>query len=579
MQVRAPHLGPDAGQRLEDLTPWVAEAVVPPTETTATDGATDDTTSRSEVAARGAGRAGRRRRARPRSSRAPAGPPARGRRAAAPTRTRRPRAARPSGRSRPPEPPDGSPAGGHSTSTVNVPMSATCPADGVATTASPGSSSGRSGNAVPERTHLDLVEHPLEPDPVVRVLVGLHNNVQRPDPAGRRRTSAPRGRRRRRRRRAAARPSLDQDRVALADVDRRDHQSRRRTTADHGQREGRDGQQSHGERRGTQPPPRPDRHRHGADDRDEQQRGRAAPAPGTAPPDAPPTARRGAATGRARARVPPRSATPGQARPRPGAHRRDGCRRYGHQVGGHRSQGTSSNTRSQDGDHTELCRHRHRQQLCDAARQSEAARRRRHGVSAMMPAVAPTERSRPTLVARYGSSSTRTVTANPSTCQGCRDDPPNPAARNSATIAAARSTEGSARVSTTNHPTPATTATRRSRLEPPTPTTTSAIAVTTIATFDPDTATRWVSPASCSRASTSAGRSEVSPSPGRWRARPCPPAATASSLPAVAAGRARWSATTPRVVDEPRAPGGVHARRDGGRAAPGRSRHGPAAGR
>lgn len=172
--------------------------------------------------------------------------------------------------------------------------------------------------------------------------------------------------------------------------------------------------------------------------------------------------------------------------------------------------GTSSNTRSRIGA-TPTCAATVTATSRASHTGSRCSRARSHGASPMIPAVAPTDSSSPTLVARNGSTRTSSVTARPSTCHGCGGTPRTSAPSSRTTMPVARSTDGSARVRRTNHASPTSTTTRRTRRDPPTPRTANASAATTIATFDPETATRWVSPAWRSRVTTSTGRPSVSP--------------------------------------------------------------------
>ena len=130
---------------------------------------------------------------------------------------------------------------------------------------------------------------------------------------------------------------------------------------------------------------------------------------------------------------------------------------------------------------------------------------------ARIPAVAPTDSNRPNDVARSGSASTSTATATPRTCHGRATTPRNSATPTSRAIATARRTDGSARVRTRNHASDSATTSARTRRHSRRRAATTTTAPTTTATFDPDTATRWVRPEAVMSRRVSSGRSDVSP--------------------------------------------------------------------
>ena len=174
-------------------------------------------------------------------------------------------------------------------------------------------------------------------------------------------------------------------------------------------------------------------------------------------------------------------------------------------------------------------------------------RRCTSGATTRTPAVAAADRSSPTDMASSGSIVISVRTATPS---AWTDDVGVPRARATSTAAAmtaARETEGSARVSKTNQPMANATTHRWPRAPSPMAPANSSAPAATTATFDPLTATRWVSPAACMRSSVSSSSRLVSPvtSP---TARP----AVRSASPADAATRTRCRT---RSVDRPMIPG------------------------
>ena len=137
------------------------------------------------------------------------------------------------------------------------------------------------------------------------------------------------------------------------------------------------------------------------------------------------------------------------------------------------------------------------------------SRRASGGPRTVTPAVAPTDNQKPTERTSSGSTSSRPITATASRRGGSRSRPrANPTALNPA-IAPARSTDGSARVSTTNQPISASVAANRTpvrarRSNGP-------AAANTNATFWPDTAVRCDRPLRRKRSIMSGGWSRSSP--------------------------------------------------------------------
>ena len=162
-------------------------------------------------------------------------------------------------------------------------------------------------------------------------------------------------------------------------------------------------------------------------------------------------------------------------------------------------------------------------------------RSRTRGATTSTPSVAAADSNSPSRRASSGSSSTRTRTAPASACSGWTRRPRAPATRTIEAIALARRTEGSARVSTAKSASTTTAVRRRPRAPSPTTPAASHAPLTTIATLDPDTAVRWVSPVARIASSSSDGSRLVSPvtRPVASPARDAGSAAAAASASAV----------------------------------------------
>lgn len=125
-------------------------------------------------------------------------------------------------------------------------------------------------------------------------------------------------------------------------------------------------------------------------------------------------------------------------------------------------------------------------------------RRASGGAMTSTPAVASTDKPNPSCPAIAGSASSKTSTATASVYDGSGPRPSIPAASTSAAIALARSTEGSARVSSANQHTATNPIHRRPRAPTPTTRASPSTPARNSATLDPDTATRCDNPASVS---------------------------------------------------------------------------------
>lgn len=122
------------------------------------------------------------------------------------------------------------------------------------------------------------------------------------------------------------------------------------------------------------------------------------------------------------------------------------------------------------------------------------SRRATSGATTSTPAVAVAESSRPIDPARAGSIATRTSTAAASAWVDWVATPRARATSTAPAMTPARSTDGSARVSSTNHANPTTSSTRWPRAPSRRATARASSPPRTIATLEPDTATRWVRP-------------------------------------------------------------------------------------
>lgn len=161
------------------------------------------------------------------------------------------------------------------------------------------------------------------------------------------------------------------------------------------------------------------------------------------------------------------------------------------------------------------------------------------------------ESSRPSDPAIAGSAATSTSTATDREWTAWVPTPRDAATSTAPAITAARSTAGSARVTTTNHATVSATSTRWPRAPTPASPDNSATPATTTATFEPETATRWVRPTSAMRSWAPADSRRVSPvtSPTARPARSPPsprraPDRTRSRTYSVEASRRPGGATT-----------------------------------
>jgi hypothetical protein len=149
------------------------------------------------------------------------------------------------------------------------------------------------------------------------------------------------------------------------------------------------------------------------------------------------------------------------------------------------------------------------------------------GARTRIPAVADADRASPSDPASAGSTARSTRTATDSACTAWRPVPRASAISTAPAIVAARSTDGAARVSTTNHAMVSAARSRRPRAPTPRPRHTSQTPPATSATFVPDTATRCVRPTSRMRSCVARSSRRVSPitrptaRPARSPSRPC----------------------------------------------------------
>ncbi len=133
------------------------------------------------------------------------------------------------------------------------------------------------------------------------------------------------------------------------------------------------------------------------------------------------------------------------------------------------------------------------------------------GATRTIAAVATTDSAKPGSVARLGSTTSRTPAAAARAGTAARERPAARARRVTAPMTAARITLGVGRASTTNAPrasTATTACTRRSTARRRSGRSTQA---TTIATLAPDTAVRWLRPASRNSSSSTGSRARTSP--------------------------------------------------------------------
>ncbi len=146
-------------------------------------------------------------------------------------------------------------------------------------------------------------------------------------------------------------------------------------------------------------------------------------------------------------------------------------------------------------------------------RGSHLARASRHpGASSRIPAVAATESAKPTLVARPGSTSRRATTAAPS-ARVPRWRPSVPiASRPTVPIAAARTTLGSVRASSTKPTIPTAPTAYSQRPRTPHHRASTSRKPTTRVRLVPDTASRWVSPVVRKSSASPGSRPSSSPS-------------------------------------------------------------------
>ena len=188
-----------------------------------------------------------------------------------------------------------------------------------------------------------------------------------------------------------------------------------------------------------------------------------------------------------------------------------------------------------------------------AARGSQpASRSAQRPAHQTMPALASTERVKPSDRPRNGSRRTSTSTATPR-CRRPRRRPPVPrAASATSPMAAARSTLGSVRHNATNTATPASPTPRSHQPRTPSQRAASSKNASSSVRFAPETAVRWVSPVVRKSASRAGLIAEVSPSTragtrargsgGRVRTACRSPARTVSTARSVGPGGATTTA-------------------------------------
>ena len=165
----------------------------------------------------------------------------------------------------------------------------------------------------------------------------------------------------------------------------------------------------------------------------------------------------------------------------------------------------------------------------------------------MIPALAQTDSTNPTDRHSHGSTSNRPTTAHDRYRSPCRAPPQPSAASPTTPIAAARSTLGSARQSSTNATTPTTATPRRHQPVTPNRAATHSIAASSRVRFAPETAARCSSPVLRKSACRSAVISSVSPTTraGTSARGPCGRPATESRSPCRTADTARSSGDGP----------------------------------
>src|SRR6266511_694228 len=170
--------------------------------------------------------------------------------------------------------------------------------------------------------------------------------------------------------------------------------------------------------------------------------------------------------------------------------------------------------------------------------------------SATMPTVAATESWNPTDHTSVGFATSSARTAAPSRVAVVRGRPSTMPASAKPAMTPARSTDGSAPVSTTKNITVARPSTKRPRADRRRSTASPTIGASTMATFSPDTASRWPSPVARKCSSSARSSRDVSPRASPI-SRPAWREGNRSASRSTSAVRTAWAARTSGFADGP----------------------------